>query len=187
VELVDQLTWKEWLAEGSAKGTRLLRSQMERPARSYERERPREAPLRPLVQPGRPKIPLGPEIAERVAAWIREEGERMERKPLFVFASGSASILIDETGSLLSCLRSGWRLVSDCVFSGVEELDRPPLLSFGEDLRVRGDERGLLGDEMIALVSIKVEGGALHLVYAARAIYPFCGALDRYGRLKLPL
>jgi len=187
VELVDQLTWREWLEGGASRGKRLLRSQMERPTRSYEREKPRAAPIRPLIQPGHPKIPLGPEIAERAAAWIREEGERMERKPLFVFASGSASILMDEIGALLSCLRSGWRLVSDCVFSETEELDGPPLLSFGDDLRVTGDERGLLGDEMIALVSIKVEGGSLHLVYAARAVYPFCGALDRYGRLKLPL
>ncbi|MDP3177546.1 MAG: hypothetical protein Q8M76_06555 [Spirochaetaceae bacterium] len=187
VELVDQLTWREWLEGGASKGTRLIRSQMERPTRSYEREKPRAAPIRPLIQPGRPKIPLGPEMAERTAAWIREEGERMERKPLFIFAALSASSLLDEGGALLSCLRSGWRLLSDCVFSETEELSSPPLLSFGDDLKVTGDERGLLGDEMIALVSIKVEGGSLHLVYAARAVYPFCGALDRYGRLKLPL
>jgi hypothetical protein len=181
----DQLAWGE-LARGGAEGAAaILRASMERRRREYERERQRASPAKAFIQPGRPRVGMPKGTEAEIARWLDEERARADDRPLFAFASGTATAVLDDPRSFLDCLAAGWRRASDYAFARSERLDSIPLLAH-EEGGVAGDERGLFDGEMIALVELAGPGGSLRLAYSGRAVYPVAGTLERYGRLRMP-
>lgn len=200
VTCVDQMTWGEWLAEGKGgerADRRIWRTTMGRPGRVYERQaRPIRTGL-PLLQPSAAKHPLSAEVAAHIERWNAEEETRLGDRICFLVARGrvaeagspggkQAADSSDRGGaaSLLAGLKSAWKLVGDTVFSQPEEFVGPPVLHFGPatGTGLDGDPRGLLENEMIALVVMEGPAGRLEIVYAARALYPLTKALDGYAR-----
>jgi flagellar motor switch/type III secretory pathway protein FliN len=186
IEGYDQLAWGELAGDGAARPDSILRAAMERPRREYERERQRASPAAAFIQPARPSFALSASDGERISLWLEEERSRADDRPLFAFASGSAVAAFEEARTLLDCLAAGWRRVCDYSFARTDRLGSAPLLEYG-DGAVAGDERGLFGDEMIAAVFLRGPGGAMTLAYSGRAVYPVIEALERYGRLRMPL
>jgi hypothetical protein len=183
IEGYDQLSWGELAREGAGRAAPILRASMERRRREYERERSRVAPAKAFIQPERPSVGLPPGAGDEIARWLEEERARADDRPLFAFATGSAAAVLADPRLFLDCLESGWRRASDYHFARSEPLDSIPILARGDGA---GDERGLFEGEMIALVDLRGPDGSLRLAYSARAVYPVVGALERYGRLRMP-
>lgn len=208
VTCVDQMTWGEWLAEGKGEdrsGRRLWRTAMGRPGRAYERQ---TLPFRsgvPLLQPSTPRYPLSAELSAHIERWSAEEESMLGDRVCFLAARGSfaGSARADGTPSgnrateedlpdhdgvadLMAGLRSAWKLVGDAAFSQPEEFVGPPVMRFkaAPEHGMEGDRRGLLEDEMIALVVLEGPAGRLDIVYSARALYPLTKALDSYARFS---
>ena len=200
VACVDQMTWGEWLAEGKGEdraGRRLWRTAMGRPGRAYERQaRPFRTGV-PLLQPSKPRYPLSAELSGHIERWSADEESRLGDRACFLaakgaFAEGAARAGDaarggsdrDGVADLMAGLRAAWKLVGDASFSQPEEFIGPPVMRFeaAPDHGLEGDERGLLEDEMIALVVLEGPAGRLDIVYSARALYPLAKALDSYAR-----
>lgn len=201
VTCVDQMTWGEWLAEGKGgerADRRIWRTTMGRPGRAYERQAWPTRTGVPLLQPRAARHPLSSELSEHVERWTADEETRLGDRACFLVArgvvaggsvsgsSGSTSTdqAKDSVADFMAGLRSAWKLVGDTAFSQPEEFVGPPVLRFrpAPDSGIDGDPRGLLEDEMIALVVMEGPAGRLELVYAARALYPLTKALDSYAR-----
>jgi hypothetical protein len=154
------MTWGEIVASEKGRDWSLLRAEMDRPGRGYEREGGPTAPPRPLIRPGRSAAQLPEVLEELLVRWREGELAREKENPVFVFAEGQAAAVLEEAEAFLSCLRSGWRLVSDSFFASPEFLRELPLLSFTKEGRIEGDERGLIDHEMIAIASMECPEGA---------------------------
>ena len=184
VTCVDQMTWGEWLAEGKGEdraGRRLWRTAMGRPGRAYERQ---ALPFRsgvPLLQPSAPRYPLSAELSAHIERWSAEQESMLGDRVCFLAARG---ILAGGATDLMAGLRAAWKLVGDASFSQPEEFIGPPVMRFkaAPEHGIEGDQRGLLEDEMIALVVLEGPAGRLDIIYSARALYPLTKALDSYAR-----
>jgi len=194
VACVDQMTWGEWLAEGKGEdraGRRLWRTAMGRPGRAYERQ---ALPFRsgvPLLQPSTPRYPLSAELSAHIERWSAEQESMLGDRACFLAARGAlaagpapAGPGRDVVSDLMAGLRAAWKLVGDASFSQPGEFVGPPVMRFkaAPDHGIEGDPRGLLEDEMIALVALEGPSGRLDIIYSARALYPLTKALDSYAR-----
>jgi flagellar motor switch/type III secretory pathway protein FliN len=200
VSCVDQMTWGEWLAEGKGAdraGRRLWRTAMGRPGRAYERQ---ALPFRtgvPLLQPSAPRHPLSAELSAHIERWSAEQESMLGDRACFLAARGLLAADAgpaagearegsgrDGVADLMAGLRAAWKLIGDTSFSQPEEFVGPPVMRFkaAPDHGIEGDQRGLLEDEMIALVVLEGPAGRLDIIYAARALYPLTKALDSYAR-----
>jgi hypothetical protein len=170
---------------------------MGRPGRAYERQ---ALPFRtgvPLLQPSAPRHPLSAELSAHIERWSAEQESMLGDRACFLAARGLLAADAgpaagearegsgrDGVADLMAGLRAAWKLIGDTSFSQPEEFVGPPVMRFkaAPDHGIEGDQRGLLEDEMIALVVLEGPAGRLDIIYAARALYPLTKALDSYAR-----